>query len=61
MFKIKGILLLLLTIVLTILLVLISSLTNGILILTGLPETINKQILYHLITIFITIIFLLVL
>lgn len=61
MFKIKDILLLLLIIVLTISLVLISSWTNGIVIIRNLSETINKQILYQLITLFIAIIFLLVL
>ena len=61
MFKIKDIVLLLLIIVLTISLVLISSWTNGIEIIRNLSETINKQILYQLITLFITTIFLFVL
>ena len=59
--KSKDIILLLLIIVLTITLVLVSSLTNGIVIFDNLSKAINKQILYQTITLLGTGVFLFVL
>jgi hypothetical protein len=59
--KPKNIVLFLLIITLTISLVFVSSWTNGIVIFDDLSDSINKQILYQSITLFGTIIFLLIL
>ena len=61
MFNLKSTALLSLIIALTISLVLVSQWTNGIVIFDGFSSTINKQILYQSITLFITIVFLFVL
>lgn len=60
-FKTKDILLLILIITLTVSLVFVSSLTNGIVIFDNLSQPINKQILYQSITTLVTIIFLFIL